>query len=181
MTTIRAPLPRAASKQRVIVSRGRLPCMSRVSAGPKSPTVAKSAGRSRCAVVGPKCVLKVFIVGDVLDLVEIVPQPLLIKAVVDEVGSTSMAIRTKGVDQVAIGCDVLQAIKCADPLLVKPVGQVMQFPGMAIRTEGSDQIVIGGDVGQRIKRLGGHMIVDRQITDLVERLGMKIRLTLQYG
>ena len=57
----------------------------------------------------------------------------------------------------------------------------MQFPGMGVRTEGPDQIAIGGDIGQRIEGLGRCVIVDHQIADLVERLGMKIWLTLQYG
>ena len=90
----------------------------------------------RCLVFVAERVLKVAVIGDVLDLVEIVPQPLLIKTVVDEMRSTSMAIRTKGVDQVAIGCDVLQAIEGAAALLVKTLPEVMQFPGMGHRTEG---------------------------------------------
>ena len=75
----------------------------------------------RSFVVGPERVLQVFIVGDVLDLVEIVPKPLLLRAVVDEVGSASIAIRAESVDQVAVGCDVLQAIEGTDALLVETV------------------------------------------------------------
>jgi hypothetical protein len=131
-------------------------------------------------VVGAERNLQVLVVGDVLDLVETVPQPQLIKAVVDEVGSARIAIGAQGIDQVTVGGDVLQAIEGAHTLLVEALGQVMQFAGLGVGTDGAAQIVVGGDVGQGIEGLRWCVVVDHQIADLVERLGMKIRLTLHY-